>query len=98
MEGLDQQEVGEFVEASTGVALPLPTVETIQRRTEGNPLFVGEVVSLFTTEEIREDYDWANTIPGGVHARCYNHPATEPTCPYKTEGYGAPCPRVALCG
>ena len=66
LEGFNQREVGEFVEGSTGVALPLPTVETIHRRTEGNPLFVGEVVSLLTTEEIGEQSDWANTIPEGV--------------------------------
>jgi len=64
--GLTQQEVGEFVEASKGVTLPGDALETIHSRTEGNPLFVNEVVELINPEQITEDRAWADIIPEGV--------------------------------
>ena len=44
--GLTQQEVGQFVEAHVAIDLPLGVVEAIHSRTEGNPLFIREVVQL----------------------------------------------------
>ena len=64
--GLTLQEVGEFVEASAGIALPSDALETIHSRTEGNPLFVNEVVELINPEQITENRTWADIIPDGV--------------------------------
>jgi ATP/maltotriose-dependent transcriptional regulator MalT len=66
LDGLTQQEVGEFVEASKGVTLPDDALETVHRRTEGNPLFVTEVVELIDPGKITENRAWANIIPEGV--------------------------------
>ena len=64
--GLTQQEVGEFVEASKGVTLPGDALRTIHSRTEGNPLFLNEVVDLIDPEQIMENRAWADIIPDGV--------------------------------
>ena len=64
--GLTQQEVGEFVEASKGVAVPRDALETVHSRTEGNPLFVNEVVELIDPGQITENRAWADVIPNGV--------------------------------
>ena len=64
--GLTQQEVGEFVQASVGVTLSSDAVDTVHRRTEGNPLFVGELVRLFSAEAMTEGQTWAETVPEGV--------------------------------
>ena len=66
LEGLTQQEVGEFVEASKGVTLPDDALETVHRRTEGNPLFVTEVVELIDPGQITENKAWSDIIPEGV--------------------------------
>jgi len=50
--GLSRQEVGEFVEASSGVAVAEAAVGALHQRTDGNPLFVGEVVGSVSPEEI----------------------------------------------
>ncbi len=64
--GLTQQEVGEFVEGHKGVNLSGDILETIHSRTEGNPLFVNEVVELIDPEQMAENTAWANIIPEGV--------------------------------
>jgi len=66
LDGLTQQEVGEFVEASAGFRLPSDAVETIHSRTDGNPLFVNEVVELIDSEQMTENRAWAEIIPDGV--------------------------------
>ena len=38
----------------------------IHSRTEGNPLFVNEVVELIDTEQMAENRAWADVIPEGV--------------------------------
>ena len=64
--GLTSKEVGEFVEGHKGVNLPGDILETIHNRTEGNPLFVSEVVELIDTGQIAENRAWADIIPDGV--------------------------------
>ena len=64
--GLTQQEVGEFVEASTGVAISQEAKELLHGRTEGNPLFVGEVTQQIRAEDLTTAGTWANTIPEGI--------------------------------
>ncbi len=54
LRGLTQQDAGRFIQAAAGVTPPAALVEEVHRRTEGNPLFLGEVVGLLTPEEIRE--------------------------------------------
>jgi len=64
--GLTQQEVGEFVQGSKGVNLTSDILQTIHSRTDGNPLFVNEVVELIDPEQITENRAWADIIPEGV--------------------------------
>ncbi len=45
LDGLTQQEMGEFVQANAGVTLPDDALETIHNRTDGNHLFVNESAS-----------------------------------------------------
>jgi DNA-binding CsgD family transcriptional regulator len=66
MEGLSRQEVGEFVEAKVGTVVTDAAVETLHRRTEGNPLFVGEVVGSVSPEEMSQSQDWTAAIPEAV--------------------------------
>ncbi|MCI0830576.1 MAG: AAA family ATPase [Chloroflexi bacterium] len=64
--GLTQQEVGEFVEAKSGAVLPDDALETIHRRTNGNPLFVNEVVGLIDPKQMTENRAWTDIIPEGI--------------------------------
>ena len=64
--GLGLQEVGEFVQANAGVALPDDAIETVHNRTEGNPLFVSQVVGLVSPAQMVEDLSWAEVLPEGV--------------------------------
>ena len=66
LDGLTQQEVGEFVESSKGVSLADDILETIHSRTDGNPLFVNEVVELIDPEQMSENTAWTDIIPEGV--------------------------------
>ena len=50
LRGLAQQDVGRFVEVVAGIAPPQGMVEAVYRQTEGNPLFVTEVVRLLVQE------------------------------------------------
>jgi predicted ATPase len=64
--GLTWNEVGEFVEGRKGVSLPDEILQTIQSRTEGNPLFVNEVVELIDPEQMTENKAWSDIIHDGV--------------------------------
>ncbi len=67
LRGLTQHRVGEFVEASTGVAISEQARDLLHGRTEGNPLFVGEVTRQIGPEEdLSTSGAWANTIPEGI--------------------------------
>lgn len=66
LSGLTREEVGEFVEGHKGVNLSGDILEMIHSRTEGNPLFVNEVVELIDTEQMAENRAWADVIPEGM--------------------------------
>ena len=72
LRGLDQEDVGRFVELVSGVNPPSGMVEAVHRQTEGNPLFVTEVVRLLVQEgELTQDQagkrdSWSVRIPEGV--------------------------------
>jgi tetratricopeptide (TPR) repeat protein len=50
LRGLNQGEVGNFIEIAASVTPPRGLVEVVHRHTEGNPLFVGEIVRLLIQE------------------------------------------------
>ena len=64
--GLSRQEVEELAEAKTGVAVNGIAADTLYQRTEGNPLFVGEIVTSVAPEEIGRDRAWISSIPEAV--------------------------------
>jgi len=68
--GLSEPEVGRFIEVATSTTPPERLVAAVYRETEGNPLFVGEVVRLLAHEgrlaERSDPTTWRLTIPQGV--------------------------------
>ncbi|MBQ12696.1 MAG: hypothetical protein CMJ45_14245 [Planctomyces sp.] len=48
LRGLEQEDLGRFVESASGVALSQELIETIYAHTEGNPFFMTEVVRLLS--------------------------------------------------
>ena len=50
LRGLSQEGVGRFIEIASGIAPPRGLVEAVHTQTEGNPLFVTEVVRLLVQE------------------------------------------------
>ncbi|MCI0799984.1 MAG: hypothetical protein J4O06_14485 [Chloroflexi bacterium] len=50
LRGLSQEDVRRFIEIASGVAPPTGLVEAVHTQTEGNPLFVTEVVRLLVQE------------------------------------------------
>ena len=64
--GLNRAEVAHFVEVASGVS-PLPgLVEAVYARTEGNPLFVGEIIGMLPSDGLEEGRDYLTSIPEGV--------------------------------
>ncbi|MFQ6030383.1 MAG: AAA family ATPase, partial [Dehalococcoidia bacterium] len=72
LRGLNQEDVGRFIELVSGFSPPPGLVESVHSQTEGNPLFVTEVVRLLVQEEAltpegaRERDSWSVRIPEGV--------------------------------
>ena len=66
LQGLSQPEVGELLTLATGVSPSSRLVEVIHMRTEGNPLFVGEVSRMLVRENLLEDRVQSLRIPEGV--------------------------------
>ena len=72
LRGLDHADVGRFVEMATGISPPAGLVDAVHTQTEGNPLFVTEVVRLLVQEgELGSDGaaerdSWEVRIPEGV--------------------------------
>lgn len=64
--GLNRQEVGELLESRTGIAVGEEAVDALHKRTDGNPLFVGEIVGSVTPEEMTQGLTWIDRIPGVV--------------------------------
>ena len=74
LRGLDQGDVARFIELASGVTPPPGMLEAVHRQTEGNPLFVTEVVRLLVQDgELTQDQEgregrdsWSVRIPEGV--------------------------------
>jgi DNA-binding SARP family transcriptional activator len=70
--GLPETDVGTFVSLATGLEPAAQLVSALHRATDGNPLFVGEVVRLLTSEEalesITDSEAWRRMVPEGVRA------------------------------
>jgi predicted ATPase/DNA-binding SARP family transcriptional activator len=67
--GLAETDVASYVRSTADVEPPTSVVDAIVRETEGNPLFVGEVVRLLTAEgQIDRPLhaSWHLTVPRGV--------------------------------
>ena len=66
--GLGEADVAEYIELSTGVGAAPGLVKAIHAETEGNPLFVAEVVQLLHAEGHIAQGDAHLRIPPGVRA------------------------------
>ncbi|MCH8108013.1 MAG: protein kinase [Chloroflexi bacterium] len=75
LRGLDRGDVGRFIELVSGVTPPSGMLEAVYTQTEGNPLFVTEVVRLLVQEgevgathaaPLRDSDTWTVRIPEGV--------------------------------
>ena len=72
LRGLTQDDVGRFIEMTSGHSPPRGLAEAVHTQTEGNPLFVTEVVRLLVQEgelggdNVRETDSWTIGIPEGV--------------------------------
>ena len=66
LSGLAEPEVEELIQRATAVS-PSPGLSaTIHRRTEGNPLFVTEIIRTLPGEGLGEGQDFLTSIPEGV--------------------------------
>jgi DNA-binding SARP family transcriptional activator len=70
--GLPETDVGSFISIATGLEPAAKVVSALHQATDGNPLFVGEVVRLLTSEEaldsIADGEAWRRMVPEGVRA------------------------------
>ncbi|MFQ6029624.1 MAG: hypothetical protein ACE5Q6_19275, partial [Dehalococcoidia bacterium] len=72
LRGLTRQDVARFVEVTTGIEPPQGMVEVVHQQTEGNPLFLTEVVRLLvqegelTPDRVSQRDSWSVRIPEGV--------------------------------
>ena len=75
LRGLGLQDVGRFIEMVSGITPPHGLVDAVYRQTEGNPLFVTEVVRLLVQEgELAGQTHRSAPTDGGVGA----HPSVRP--------------------
>lgn len=63
LRGLSRSEVGRFIEATVGAVPPAALVAEVHRRTEGNPLFVGELARLLASPAA---FEAAASDPAGL--------------------------------
>ncbi len=64
--GLAEPEVEQLIQRASAVNPPPGLSATIHRRTEGNPLFVGEIIRMLPDEGQGESQDYLTHIPEGV--------------------------------
>src|SRR5688572_15840870 len=55
LEGLSREEVGRYIELTSGISPPEILVQRIWDKTEGNPFFVSETIRLLITEGLLEN-------------------------------------------
>src|SRR5439155_26267242 len=69
---LPETDVGSFIALAAGLEPEPRLVSALHQATDGNPLFVGEVVRLLTSEEtlasITDSEAWRRMVPEGVRA------------------------------
>jgi DNA-binding SARP family transcriptional activator len=72
LSGLPEDDVASFVSLTSGREPAARLVGTLHRATDGNPLFLGEVMRLLATEDALESISdaavWRRTIPESVRA------------------------------
>ena len=72
LKGLDRGEVGQVMEVVGGVALPQELVAKVHQQTEGNPLYVREVMrllaeeGLLAPERLTALREWNFRLPNGI--------------------------------
>jgi tetratricopeptide (TPR) repeat protein len=66
--GLSERDVADYIELSTGVPAPPRLARAIHAETEGNPLFIAELVRLLDAEGGIAQADTHPRIPAGVRA------------------------------
>ncbi|TMB51015.1 MAG: hypothetical protein E6J60_11240, partial [Deltaproteobacteria bacterium] len=70
LRGFGEEEVALFIEGKTGRSASAALVRAVHRETEGNPLFVDEIVHLLVAEGALERWDatvpWSLPVPQGV--------------------------------
>ena len=66
LSGLAEPEVEELIQRAASVSPPFGLSATIHRRTEGNPLFVTEIIRMLPSERLEEGRDFLTSIPEGV--------------------------------
>ena len=66
LRGLSPQEVRQFAETIIGTTMSPDLVDAVHTRTEGNPLFVGEIVRLHAQEGLERSQEIGIRIPEGV--------------------------------
>jgi predicted ATPase len=72
LRGLDEEEVGQLISARAGLEPPTQLAQRIHLQTEGNPLFVEEMIHLMSSEGIFRDEafappdQWKFRLPEGV--------------------------------
>ena len=64
--GLAEQEVDLLIQRAVAVRPPPGLSATIHQRTEGNPLFVGEIIGMLARDGLKEGQDSFTSIPEGV--------------------------------
>jgi tRNA A-37 threonylcarbamoyl transferase component Bud32 len=65
LRGLEEPEIGEFIERTAGVQSPRLARE-LARHTGGNPFFVAEIVRMLRSEDRLQDADLGATLPARV--------------------------------
>ena len=72
LQGISERDIARFVEATAGVSPPPGLARAVHEQTEGNPLFVTEIVRLLvqegglTPQRDHHDERWSIAIPAGV--------------------------------
>src|SRR5439155_25585481 len=67
--GLERPDVAALIQATVDVQVPPAVIEAVQGQTEGNPLYVNEVIRLLVAEGRLEDTDEATLARAEIPAR-----------------------------
>jgi predicted ATPase len=69
--GLNRADTGRFIELTTGIIPPQTILEAVSTQTEGNPLFMTEVVRLLVQEGVltEEGLRAFHAFPGAIRSK-----------------------------